>query len=313
MQQRPTQRKRLAATEIVTRRPCHGRSQSDRWYRLCTRREAVPQSGHTAYGERGAVWMITPSAVVSTWSTFNECGTKDSERKDTWTSTMDVSPGLFQIRRRSTSAAARKVRESQNSSGVRQIPANGPKTRSRPMCWTASSGRSRPTASGSQTSPTSGPAKPRGSSHRPPPGQGAATLQNSNLLVQQVTFDHDLAEFGLQPLGLQRLAALRPGRQRGLPAVKKASRHVVRVAAVTPSERETVFRSSPRISRSTASGLRCGDIRPPRPSPTQSVSSIVIFRPSRRYRPLRDVSSNCGAGDWTPLSVLQLFVGRHSI
>ena len=42
----------------------------------------------------------------------------------------------------------------------------------------------------------------------------------------------------------------------------------VSVAAVRPSSRETVSRSSPRNSRSTAAVLRWRDIRPPRPSPT---------------------------------------------
>src|SRR3954466_1796785 len=49
------------------------------------------------------------------------------------------------------------------------------------------------------------------------------------------------------------------------PAVRKASRQLLRVAAVTPRLRETVSRSSPRSSRSTAALLRCRDILPPRP------------------------------------------------
>src|SRR4029453_10481476 len=64
------------------------------------------------------------------------------------------------------------------------------------------------------------------------------------------------------------------------PAARNESRHEVSVAAVTPSERDTVSRSSPRSRRSTASLLRCRDIRPPRPTPTApeavAVSVIVL-------------------------------------
>ena len=49
------------------------------------------------------------------------------------------------------------------------------------------------------------------------------------------------------------------------PAARKASRHPVSVAAVTPSERDTSSRSSPRSSRSTAAVLRGRDILPPGP------------------------------------------------
>src|SRR5215208_6884616 len=52
------------------------------------------------------------------------------------------------------------------------------------------------------------------------------------------------------------------------PAVRKASCQPVSVAAVTPSSRETVSRSSPRNNRSTAAVLRWRDILPPRPSTT---------------------------------------------
>src|SRR6202040_2143229 len=59
------------------------------------------------------------------------------------------------------------------------------------------------------------------------------------------------------------------------PAARNASRHVVSVAAVTPSERDTVSRSSPRSKRSTASRLRCRDMRPPRPVPTVPEAVVV--------------------------------------
>src|SRR5688572_22038419 len=62
------------------------------------------------------------------------------------------------------------------------------------------------------------------------------------------------------------------------PAATKVSCHPVRVAAVTPSARESISRSSPRNRRSTASRLRWRDMRPPRPRPipVRSVASIVI-------------------------------------
>src|SRR5215211_2960004 len=62
------------------------------------------------------------------------------------------------------------------------------------------------------------------------------------------------------------------------PAATKVSCHPVRVAAVTPSARESISRSSPRNRRSTASRLRCRDRRPPRPRPTspKAVVSVVI-------------------------------------
>jgi GT2 family glycosyltransferase/glycosyltransferase involved in cell wall biosynthesis len=49
------------------------------------------------------------------------------------------------------------------------------------------------------------------------------------------------------------------------PAARKASRHPVSVAAVTPSDRDTSSRSSPRSNRSTAAVFLCRDILPPRP------------------------------------------------
>src|SRR6478735_3583542 len=52
------------------------------------------------------------------------------------------------------------------------------------------------------------------------------------------------------------------------PPARKASCQPVSVAAVTPSSRETVSRSSPRNSRSTAALLRWRDILPPRPGAT---------------------------------------------
>jgi hypothetical protein len=52
----------------------------------------------------------------------------------------------------------------------------------------------------------------------------------------------------------------------GIRFIEGNPRHPVSVAAVTPSSRERVSRSSPRNSRSTAALLRWRDILPPRPS-----------------------------------------------
>src|SRR4051794_37211886 len=81
------------------------------------------------------------------------------------------------------------------------------------------------------------------------------------------------------------------------PAATKVSRHPVRVAAVAPSARESVSRSSPRNRRSTASRLRLRDMRPPRPRPTppEAAVSVVIIPLLRIMSALKDVSANRGA------------------
>src|SRR3954464_7882200 len=73
------------------------------------------------------------------------------------------------------------------------------------------------------------------------------------------------------------------------PAETKVSCHPVRVAAVTPSARESVSRSSPRSIRSTASRLRWRDMRPPRPKPIPpeaavSVVIVTLLRITSAYR-----------------------------
>src|SRR4051812_14596466 len=73
------------------------------------------------------------------------------------------------------------------------------------------------------------------------------------------------------------------------PAETKVSCHPVRVAAVTPSARESISRSSPRNRRSTASRLRWRDMRPPRPKPTVpeaavSVVIVTLLRITSAYR-----------------------------
>src|SRR5919202_6228700 len=60
------------------------------------------------------------------------------------------------------------------------------------------------------------------------------------------------------------------------PAARKASGLALRVAAVTPSARETVSRSSPRSRRRTASRLRWRDMRPPRPRPTCPAAVVCL-------------------------------------
>jgi hypothetical protein len=80
--------------------------------------------------------------------------------------------------------------------------------------------------------------------------------------------------------------------------LRRATGVLMDVAAVTPSARETMSRSSPRSKRRTASRLRCRDIRPLRPgaatpdscgrfaAPGRSVPCVVMTYPSRGYRPL---------------------------
>src|SRR3954462_1109144 len=73
------------------------------------------------------------------------------------------------------------------------------------------------------------------------------------------------------------------------PAETKVSCHPVRVAAVTPSARESISRSSPRNRRRTASRLRWRDMRPPRPKPTVpeaavSVVIVTLLRITSAYR-----------------------------
>src|SRR3982750_699726 len=81
------------------------------------------------------------------------------------------------------------------------------------------------------------------------------------------------------------------------PAATKLSCHPLRVAAVAPSARESVSRSSPRSIRSTVSRLRWRDMRPPRPKPTPPEAGICVFIVPlpRIMSALKDVSANRGA------------------
>src|SRR5215203_5819803 len=85
---------------------------------------------------------------------------------------------------------------------------------------------------------------------------------------------------------------------RRCPAIRSGS--PVRVAAVTPSARESISRSSPRNRRNTASRLRWRDRRPPRPKPTapEAVVSVVIVTLLRITSALKGVSANRGAQQW---------------
>jgi hypothetical protein len=77
------QRKRRAATRIVTGRPCHGRSLSTRRSTLSMRQDAIPQVGHSAVVGRGVASMMTLSGLGSTRVIWSTLGTKDSKREHT--------------------------------------------------------------------------------------------------------------------------------------------------------------------------------------------------------------------------------------
>src|SRR3954447_3889998 len=82
------------------------------------------------------------------------------------------------------------------------------------------------------------------------------------------------------------------------PAATEVSCPPLSVAAVAPSARESVSRSSPRNRRSTASRLRWRDRRPPRPRPIPpeaAVSVVIIITLLRIMSALKDVSANRGA------------------
>src|SRR3982751_5515042 len=123
-----------------------------------------------------------------------------------------------------------------------------------------------------------------GSSPRPPSGPRAAAFSasssRSSTVSPSLAFSRSTSR-SLASAGLVASAASPPAR--------KASRQPASVAAVTPSARETVSRSSPRRSRSTASRLRGRDIRPPRPGPTPLASVVAVVM----------VHLRCGRGPLT--------------
>src|SRR3954470_23873132 len=92
----------------------------------------------------------------------------------------------------------------------------------------------------------------------------------------------------------------------GSPAARKVACHPVRVAAVTPSARESVSRSSPRSIRSTVSRLRWRDMRPPRPKPTPPeavacVFIVTLLRIMSTYKvSQRTVERSKGSHGWHP-------------
>lgn len=131
--------------------------------------------------------------------------------------------------------------------------------------------------------------------------------------MQQITLDQRCAELRLQPLAPQLFPARGLRYQHRLIIGQKVSRQPLGVAGVTPRLRDTVFRSSPRRSRSTAAVLRCRDIRPPRPSAAVPASRARSASPGRASTwfvvrlwltsraeivRLRGVPINCAAGLW---------------
>jgi hypothetical protein len=86
------------------------------------RRDELQHTGHAAAVERGAASMVTRSGVGTTSVTLSDRGTKDNKVEDTVANTMDVNPCISLIRTQSTRAAARGLRESQNSSGIDSSP-----------------------------------------------------------------------------------------------------------------------------------------------------------------------------------------------
>src|SRR3954463_7803177 len=100
----------------------------------------------------------------------------------------------------------------------------------------------------------------------------AATLASSNSrsssIAPSLAFSRSVSGASPSVDGVARLAS---------PAARKVSCHPVRVAAVTPSARESVSRSSPRSIRSTVSRLRWRDMRPPRPKPTPPEAVACVF------------------------------------
>ena len=155
-----------------------------------------------------------------------------------------------------------------------------------------------------------------GSSPRPPPGQRApitrlqrsifaSSNSRSSSISPRRAFSRALSSASPSVGRVARLAS---------PAARKASRQPESVAAVTPSERDTSSRSSPRSRRSTASRLRCRDIRPPRPRPAAAASAVVsivmLITPVRGYRPLAGcLNQPCGGG---ALSDCALMPANHA-
>src|ERR1700687_5352649 len=100
------------------------------------------------------------------------------------------------------------------------------------------------------------------------------------------------------------------------PPSRNCSRQPDSCAAVTPSSRESVSRSSPRSSRSTAANLRFADQRP-RPSRRSSGAPPLALRapfgpPEAGSRSLLIHTSSCSLLHFHHNSVSKKFLGRGS-
>jgi hypothetical protein len=127
--------------------------------------------------------------------------------------------------------------------------------------------------------------------------------------VQQVALDQRLPQPGLEPVTLQVLAADRLGGEGGFSG-GKASRQFDSVAAVTPSPRETVSRSSPRSKRITAVILRCRDILPRGRAPLRQTLAVAPRRPAAPH--LSSVRSSTPPSRKSSYEVSQPTVQRES-
>src|SRR5262249_38908836 len=96
------------------------------------------------------------------------------------------------------------------------------------------------------------------------------------------------------------------------PPARKSSRHPDRVAAVTPSSRETSSRSSPRRSRRTVAVLRWEEKRPRSPE----FGALDMNECSWVWAPMmsqRDVQRNPGAEDGAAAWPARFTLGRYLV
>jgi hypothetical protein len=75
-------RKRRAMTTNSTLLPDSGRSPTRRWYRLCTRREAVPQDGHAEYSFDARTVIVVFAESWTALTTTKPLGTNENCRND---------------------------------------------------------------------------------------------------------------------------------------------------------------------------------------------------------------------------------------
>jgi hypothetical protein len=62
--------------------PDSGRSPTRRWYRLCTRREAVPQDGHVEYSFDARTLIVVFAESWTALTTTKPLGTNENGRND---------------------------------------------------------------------------------------------------------------------------------------------------------------------------------------------------------------------------------------